>query len=106
MLAIVLMFLSLTVFAAVASVESSSIYVVERIFSGAVPQHSLGLAAGITVFQHRVSVYHVQLSELVVLDPFNLHDPISIGLVKAERPKNKTRKSAVRGTATESAAKW
>jgi len=61
-----------TVLAAVASVESSGIDVVQRVNSGAVPEQSFDLAAGRTVLKQRVFVHHVQLPQVMVLYALNL----------------------------------
>ena len=61
-----------TVFAAVGPVESSGVYVVQRINSSTVPKQPLNLATGFSAFEQRVFVHHVQLPQIVILYPLNL----------------------------------
>ena len=61
-----------TVFAAVRSVESPGVDIVERVDGRAVPEQSLHLSTGLAVSHHPVSVYHVQLPQVVVLDALDL----------------------------------
>ena len=61
-----------TVFAAVRSVESPGVDIVERVDGRAVPEQSLHLSTGLVVSHHPVSVYHVQLPQVVVLYALNL----------------------------------
>jgi len=61
-----------TVFAAVRSVESPGVDIVERVDGRAVPEQSLHLSTGLAVSHHPVSVYHVQLPQVVVLYALDL----------------------------------
>lgn len=61
-----------TVLATVASVETSGVYVIQRVNGCTVPQQSLSRHTGFIVFDHRVFVNHVQLPQVVILDTFNL----------------------------------